>query len=1032
MGLHHPNSKNAKDKNYYPVNCKQKLALWKTSTDFISVGFTPRSNDICADKDLKIGHLLDIRALSKPLGLTTNWTPEGKPHEALVTGSSSNYLDAAEGDASSKGFAVMLDRGSKLTTKGWYKFSGAFGLPFWGIHPVDFGLENKADTLHRKKSVILDKGEMSDIWDTTILNNSAKDKLFMANYTWGSTGLGLSLPVTYNAADADKESIFLGKKKEADLGVMSASAGINYIKPQDTKISFGASADFEAMANLNIQVNLNDPESIDKVDSFLGTFGISGRPLHNTIGLILNPLHEAETYADKGLLLGMEELGLLALKEGTDELGFDPFEEVSNTFVKIHALPTQAITMTEDYILEQIDRPLMFVHAMLNDTLEENGAAITDDINASIRNAISILEDVDKGFKKLDQLKAQIKDVNKTLNLISPTENWNLLNAQISKILPPKSGCDIDSLMTKSDLFKPVETLKKNVKMVNDKLQAVDIATVKSFASKVESKIDFDTSDLIDTFEKTQTVARSINNEIITAQGKVDVELTKFCTQADTIRSDIEKLVTKADKFDPIKTKLQSYINQVYGVLDSDTTNQVRLSVKRIHSYLSGLNITIEPMTDEQREIWTGFSSKLLLLVLENITIDGKNLEGFKVDLTKLQKKIPQPTADELRSMVVTRILDTEAVKAIRVTMNDAISPVMDEVRDVAVDLISSANQVVYDVLDKLSAKANEVLASATSVVESMPIKSGKMDGYANISGDEVERVHIGAEWAVDSGKEDTSYKFNGALDMERWGAGGKAGCGGSDSGDGNMDVKISTRDIKMTLGGKKLSIDSLYFGFTLAEAVPIGIMGGVESKAGFDFNEFKLYDMKLFLGIGSEETYLGATTAAIFEKYQMNVAFLLGRTCGREIITALDPKVGKFITLPDNVFAGAYIRGGASFPIWNNGCALTVGVSANLGAWYVIPGTYGGLIGGGAYGKALCIASLRGEIETRFEKSGDTVKFDGKGWGAAGVGWCSPSSWTSVSKSRNDDWCGTGDAQFGATYDNGWHLDPPKTSAVH
>ena len=382
--------------------------------------------------------------------------------------------------------------------------------------------------------------------------------------------------------------------------------------------------------------------------------------------------------------------------------------------------------------------------------------------------------------------------------------------------------------------------------------------------------------------------------------------------------------------------------------------------------------------------------------------------------------------------MVVTKILDTEAMKNIRVSMNDAFSPAMDEVREVVVELFSSVNQVIYDLFDKLSKKANEALASATSAVNSLPIKSGKMDGYALISGDELDRLHVGAEWEVDSGDKDTSYSFNGALDMQRWGAGGKAGCGGGTSTDGNMDVKISTRDIAMNLGGKELTIDELYFGFTLQNAIPVGIMGGIASTSGFKFNKFSLFDMKLLVGIGAIETYLGAKSSAIFDVYQMNAAFLLGKTCGKEIITSLDPKVGEFITLPNNVFKGAYIRGGASFPIWDNGCALTVGVTADLGAWVLIPGTYGGLVGGGAYGKALCIAALKGEVKTMFEKSGDNVKFQGEGWGAAGVGWCSPSKWYSVAKSRKDSWCGTGDAQFGAKYNNGWELLDISTSAVH
>ena len=121
--------------------------------------------------------------------------------------------------------------------------------------------------------------------------------------------------------------------------------------------------------------------------------------------------------------------------------------------------------------------------------------------------------------------------------------------------------------------------------------------------------------------------------------------------------------------------------------------------------------------------------------------------------------------------------------------------------------------------------------------------------------------------------------------------------------------------------------------------------------------------------------------------------------------------------------------------PVWKNGCALTVNVRAKVGVWYLIAegaaDVYGGLVGGGAFGKGLCIASLGGELLALAEKSGDRVRFQGSGWGAAGVGSCD-NSWSSVSDSRDDDWCGTGDAQFGARYDNGWELLEIEFSAVH
>ena len=166
----------------------------------------------------------------------------------------------------------------------------------------------------------------------------------------------------------------------------------------------------------------------------------------------------------------------------------------------------------------------------------------------------------------------------------------------------------------------------------------------------------------------------------------------------------------------------------------------------------------------------------------------------------------------------------------------------------------------------------------------------------------------------------------------------------------------------------------------------------------------------------------------------QMKLAFLVGKTCNASVLASLDPQAAEFITMPGGVFNGGYARGSASVPIWNNGCALTVGVGADVGAWVLAgpPLTVGGIVGGSAYGKALCIAALRGQVTTFGEKSGDQFSFRGDGFGVAGVGSCEPSKWTSISRSRKDSWCGTGDASFSATYKNGWSVGDLKASAIH
>ncbi len=166
-----------------------------------------------------------------------------------------------------------------------------------------------------------------------------------------------------------------------------------------------------------------------------------------------------------------------------------------------------------------------------------------------------------------------------------------------------------------------------------------------------------------------------------------------------------------------------------------------------------------------------------------------------------------------------------------------------------------------------------------------------------------------------------------------------------------------------------------------------------------------------------------------------MAAVFLVGKTCNADVLTALDPQVAEFIELPGGVFNGVYARGSASVPVWVNGCALTVGVSADVGMWVLIgpPLTIGGLMGGGAYGKALCIASLRGQVLAMGQKSGDSYSFSGEGFGVAGVGFdCDPVTWTSVSRSREDSWCGTGDASFRAVYKSGWSIEDLSTSAIH
>jgi hypothetical protein len=152
-----------------------------------------------------------------------------------------------------------------------------------------------------------------------------------------------------------------------------------------------------------------------------------------------------------------------------------------------------------------------------------------------------------------------------------------------------------------------------------------------------------------------------------------------------------------------------------------------------------------------------------------------------------------------------------------------------------------------------------------------------------------------------------------------------------------------------------------------------------------------------------------------------IEAAFLAGKTCNGDVLARLDKEAAEFITLPGGIFQGAYARGKASIPIITGGCALTVGAGVDVGFWLLAAKgivNVGGILGGSAFGEALCVVGLRGGIQLMAEVYDGDFRFRGKGYGVGGFGFdCDPETWTTVERSRDDDWCWTGDAQLVAEY---------------
>ncbi len=183
-------------------------------------------------------------------------------------------------------------------------------------------------------------------------------------------------------------------------------------------------------------------------------------------------------------------------------------------------------------------------------------------------------------------------------------------------------------------------------------------------------------------------------------------------------------------------------------------------------------------------------------------------------------------------------------------------------------------------------------------------------------------------------------------------------------------------------------------------------------------------------------EGFLGGSVQASLAEFGLNAAMLAGQICSEDPLATIDPQAEQFITLPNDIFKGVYARGGVTLPIVDFGCPLSFTAGMDVGSWFLggPPASVGGLVNGSLTGQVLCLGGLRGQITAFGEKSGSGFRFGGQAFGVAGAGpGCDPGTWTSVSRSRKDKWCATGDGQTTVIIDrNGLHRSGLDFSGLH
>jgi hypothetical protein len=1132
------------------------LHSWQARTDIFAAGFTgAASGDSCAVAPQTFGmqHQVHFAALDKPVAFDTEWDALGDLGPQTSGQLSSYRFDrSAEG----QGFPVTTDTAVLDAEQingedyGWLELEGTkVGVPFWNALGADLRIANRlrGNDPAAEPTVVLKTGELMKpalnqgskrnkdvLKDGNDASKGNKDVEIKARYEWGRTGFGFQLPVYYQPWQLDngrsdidaagRQSRFLGRQLKKDLFVLDANAGINFIEPDRTKLSFGASADFTRLEGIEFQIDITDAASAAAVDKTLLDLRIIRQPLFepavtdllDTLDIV-NRLSSRglDEFMQQGLELAVEELGeAIAPLTPNNQ---DPFVTASELLTEIRSMPQQMISLIEQELEQPLNDRLATLEEQMRDALRDAELAIraidgTEPliervertgkfaiIDESIQKVRDILELVETEIRKVDiQLAATIRLAEDlvdeasyvTAELETAVANINTVMRQATAIAD--QACDDGRLVSGAGAgilgvaAERVEAVRRVLSIIQNTNAWLDAAATIAQDADVNIRLETARQRIRDATEEVL--------EFVDAADRAVSEFVCHPEELDAIVAKVEeytgKIITELNDADAAFDAARAALQQAAGLQDTFT--------KRIYEPLRVAREALAPAEDNQSAFDGEDMNRVISCILYGATHVDRcpgiassvpnahlpyginaiardvNTENDIADVifSVIQGEVDPlfdrvkhdlrvatdgwlPGAymspDELRRMLVTEVMRSIPVKELRATMDKHIGEIAYSVNNIGLQIVDQINLVIEDALSTVTGPINDALGEATAAVRGIPLQSAGINGFATIAGNELERAHLSAGWTMRGSDDDDATGFEAALDAESWSAkhvepdeNTPTSCNVGEN-ESLLDVKISAFGLPIKVMAADITIEKLYLGFTLKgnegngpALLPVGVFGGINTMGEIGFSEAIVFDPAFAAGLGQQQTYIGASAGAVFSSLTADVAFLVGKVCpGNTVLTDLDPSVEFFLpNLPASGFAGAYLRGGATIPIIPGGCALNVGVVADFGTWLFVgrPTTLGGLVGGGATGQVACIASLKGKVTVSGSVSTDgDLKLAGDAWGVAGAGFCEPGTWTDVPRSREDKFCGTGDAQFKASFENGkWKFTPPKPSAIH
>jgi len=350
-------------------------------------------------------------------------------------------------------------------------------------------------------------------------------------------------------------------------------------------------------------------------------------------------------------------------------------------------------------------------------------------------------------------------------------------------------------------------------------------------------------------------------------------------------------------------------------------------------------------------------------------------------------------SADEIKRMIRSKIrerfYETAVAASLQVSLKQRIYDLDALYREAVDSVFQQLNNVIRQLIGQTLAQLDKTINDALGDL-SATIGAGQIDGHALINGDSLKMLRLDGRfrWRVPDDME-----FNAYLIIKELDSSATPGCGFT--GDTATEVTLGANDVSLDWISSDLRADvAAKFSFQNSPFKPLGLAGSFNVTGGLDFESFKIYKLGAAVAFGLNENYLAALAGIKLQSYDLSGGIFFGRTCTLDPIRLIDPEVAEVLGNPP--FTGAYLYGEGWIPISEAvlgipaSCLFNISAGIGAGAFFFVEGpTYGGVMKAGVLGEALCIVTIKGEVKLIGLKSGDNLRFNGKGRLTGKVGWC-------------------------------------------